>query len=185
MSQAGAAFGAGTSEPRGFGQRVLGAVRLEPHAWDEVVADAGALGQAALVVAAAAAAAAFAAGSHEGRAAALESGLGSLVSWLGFSGLLWAVANWFRHPLGFGAALRVVGFAMAPLVLVVLAAIPVDVVQGVVRLVAFALFLGALVAGTRQALRVETARAALVCLTAGLALVFLMLLVLVLESSGT
>jgi hypothetical protein len=176
MSQAEATFGAGEAGgARGFGQRVLGAVRLEPGAWHEIATEPGALGQAVLVVAAAAVAgAAVAAG--EGRMAAVESCVASLGFWLGFAGLLWAVANWFRHPLGLGAALRVVGFAMAPLLLVVLAAIPVEVVQSVVRLVAFALFLGALVAGTRQALRVETARAALVCVTAGLALVFLVTL---------
>lgn len=182
MGQVEAAFGveeAGSGTR--FGERLVGAVRLDPRAWDEIAADASALGQAALVAVAAAAALGVAA-SHAGRPAAVGSGLVGLVLWLGLSGLVWAVANWFRHPLGLGAALRVVGFAMAPLVGLVLAAIPIDVVQGVVRLVTFALFLGALLVGTRQALRVGMARAGLVCLTAALTGAFGILLLLALAS---
>jgi hypothetical protein len=180
MGQAEAAFGVGEAgATTGFGARLLGAVRLDPDVWDEIAADTGALGQAGLVVAAAAAASYVASGPGV-RSTVLATVLGSLVSWLGLSGLLWAVANWFRHRLGIGAALRVVGFAMAPLVGLALAAIPVDVVQGVVRLVTFALFLGALVVGTRQALGVETARAGLVCFTAALAGAFAIALVLAL-----
>jgi len=97
---------------------------------------------------------------------------------------LWAAANGLRHRLALGAALRLVGFAMAPLALIALAAIPIAHIQAAVRLLALALFFAALVAGTRQALRVETTRAALVCALAGLGLFLLTLAVVALTLPG-
>jgi hypothetical protein len=180
MSHAEVVFAAGSaSTRRSFGERVLGAVRLEPGAWDEIARDPGALGQALAVVAAAALASALSAAAAGPASAALSSGLGSLASWLAITGLVWAAANVLGHRLGVVTALRVVGFAMAPLALVVLAAIPVVPVQMVVRLIALALFFAALVAGMRQTLRVETLRATLVCALAGLALLFLVMLLAV------
>jgi hypothetical protein len=181
MSQAQVVFGAAEGgASRSFAARVAGAVRMEPAAWDEIARDGGALGQAALVALAAAAAGSLAAGSTGSTTAAVGSLLGSLVSWLLVAGLLWAAANGLGHRLGLGTALRVVGFATAPLALIVLAAIPSVPVQTLVRLVALTLFFAALVAGMRQALRVETMRAALVCATAGLALLFLTMFAVVL-----
>jgi hypothetical protein len=174
MGHAEAVFGAAPSgTSRSFVRRVAGAVRLDPDVWDEIGRDRGALGQALLVVVVAAATAGAASGAAR---ATLESALAGLGAWLVISGLLWGAANGLRHPLGLGAALRVVGFAMAPLALIALAAIPVLAVQCVARLLALALFFAALLAGTRQRLGVETMRATLVCATAGFGLLFLALL---------
>ncbi|HSJ96842.1 MAG TPA: YIP1 family protein [Myxococcota bacterium] len=182
MSHAEAVFGAGAESSRSFAERVRGAVRLEPEAWEEIARDGGALGQAAVVVLVAAAAGALAAASAGSATAAAGSALGSFGSWLAISVLLWAAASALRHRLQLGTALRVVGFAMAPLALNALAAIPAVPVQTVVRLLALALFFAALVAGTRQALRVETLRATLVCATAGLGLLFLAMLAVTLTA---
>lgn len=168
----------GAGEARSLVRRAVGAARLDPSTWAGIAADP-VPGQAALVVAAAAAANALAAGG----ASAPLAALGSLASWLLIAAALWAAANGLGHRLGIATALRLVGFAMAPLALLVLAAIPVAPVQAAVRLVALALFLAALLAGTRQALRVETMRATLVCATAGLGLVFLAMLVLAMTVS--
>lgn len=174
----------GSADPaasRSFLQRLLGAVRLEPAAWDEIVGNPGALGQAAIVALLASLAAGFAAGVGRTTATGLQGAIGTLLTWPMFGVVLWALANWFRHPLALGPAFRVVGFAMAPLALVVLAAIPIALLQTVVRLLAVALFFAALVVGTRQALRVETARAAFVCLLVGMILVFVSMLTVTLS----
>jgi hypothetical protein len=179
MREAEAAFGvAGAGAARPFAQRVIGAVRLDPETWDEIAGGDTGLGQAALVVLGSAAAASLAAASAISTRAAIESASSSLLSWLWMGAFLWVAANALGHRLRVGTALRVVGFAMAPLALLGLTAIPVPAVQAVVRLIALALFLAALVAGTRQALRVETMRAAFVCAIAGLAILLVLLTML-------
>jgi hypothetical protein len=174
---------ASTDRParRSFPQRLLGAVRLDPAAWDEIVRDPKALAQAAAVALVAALAAGVASGVGHTTATGVQGGVGTLVTCSLLGLVLWAIANWFRHPVGLGTAFRVVGFAMAPLALVALAAIPVALLQTLVRLVAVALFFAALVVGTRQALQVETARAAFVCLVVGMILIFASMLVVTLS----
>ncbi len=170
--------------PSSFWQRVIGAVRLEPGAWQEILDDAASGGQAAVVVASAALAAALASflGVEGALIAAIVSALSILSSWLILALLLWGLAHWFRHSMRAGDAFRIVGFSMAPLSLLVLVAVPVAPVQLVVRLVAFSLFFAALVGGTRQALRVETTRAAFVCVMTGLVTIFLLMLLLFLAA---
>jgi hypothetical protein len=170
--------------PRSFAQRVVGAVRLQAGPWNEIVADAGAFRQAALVVLGAALAGAFAARANASTTAALQSAVSTLSTWPLFSLFLWALANWFGHPLRIATAFAVVGFAMAPLALLALAAAPLAPLQMVVRLLALALFFAALVGGTRQALRVDSMRAAYLCLLVGLLTIFLSMLLLFLVASG-
>jgi len=177
MGHAEAVFGAeAAATPRPFVRRVIGAVRLEPEAWEEIARDGGTLGQAGMVALGAAVASSLVAAATEGASrSVVESCLATLAMWPLVAALLWAAANGMRHRLALGAAMRLVGFAMAPLALMALAAIPIAHLQAVVRLLALALFFAALVAGTRQALRVETTRAALVCALAGLGLFLLTL----------
>lgn len=172
--------------PSSFWQRVSGAVRLEPAAWQEVLDDPASIGQAGLVVTVAAAASALAAllGPEDPSNLAIRSVLSTFASWGIVASLLWGLSNWFRHSMRAGTAFRIVGFSMAPLVLLGFAAIPVAVVQMVVRLLAFSLFFAALVGGTRQALGVETTRAAFVCVMTGLVTVFLSMLLLFLAAGG-
>jgi len=186
MGHAEAVFGAeAAGAPRPFVRRVVGAVRLEPETWDEITRDSGTLGQAGMVALLAAVASGFVAAALEGASrAAVESCLATLATWPLVAGLLWAVANAAGHRLALGTALRLVGFAMAPLTLIVLAAIPIAHVQAVVRLLSLALFFAALVAGTRQALRVDTMRAALLCALGGLSLFFLTVVFVAYTVSG-
>lgn len=179
-----AAFGAAGGEGLSFAARVVGAVRLDPAAWDEIACERGALAQAALVVLLAAGASVTAAAHIAGPGAALESAIGSLASWPLIAGLLAGAARVLGHRLPFGTGLRLVGFAMAPLVLIGLAALRIDYVEAVVRMVALALFFAGLVAGTRQALGVETMRAALVCAGAGLGLVLMTMVAVALSVSA-
>jgi hypothetical protein len=186
MGHAEAVFGAdAAAEPRSFARRVVGAVRLEPETWDEITSDGGTLGQAGMVVLLAAAAGGLVAAALEGGSrAVVESCLATLATWPLVAGLLWAAANVAAHRLALGTALRLVGFAMAPLTLIGLAAIPIAPLQAVVRLLALALFFAALVAGTRQALRIDTMRAALLCALAGGGLFFLTVIVVAFTVSG-
>jgi len=164
MGHAEAVFGTEAVGTRPLARRVARAVRLEPDAWQEIARDSGALRQAALVAVGAAAASALEVAASKGGSLALALPFAAtLVTWPLVAALIWLIANGLRRRLGFASALRVVGFAMAPFALLVLAAIPIPPLQAVVRLVAWALFFAALVAGTREAARMDTARAALVC----------------------
>ena len=169
---------------RSFGQRVVGAVRLQAGPWNEIVADPAALRQAALVVLGAALAGAFAARATGSTTTALQSVVSTLSTWPLFSLFLWALANWFGHRLRIATAFTVVGFAMAPLALLALAAAPLAPLQMLARLLALALFFAALVGGTRQALRVDSTRAAYLCLMVGLLTIFLSMLLLFFLASG-
>lgn len=185
MGHAEAVFGTEAAPSRRLARRVLGAVRLEPQAWEEIAHDGGALGQAGLVALGAALASGAAAAASEGLTRQIvEGGLSTIASWPLVAACLWAAARLLQHPLRFATALRLVGFAMAPLALIALAAIPVPHLQAVVRLLALALFFAALVAGTRQALRIETKRATLVCAFAGVALFFVVLVAVAFSMSA-
>lgn len=174
MGHAEAVFGTEAGSARPLGRRVGRAVRLEPEAWNEIARDPRALRQAALVAAGAAAASALVATASEGATLAVALAFAStLVTWPLVATVIWLIAIGMRHRIGFASALRVVGFAMAPLALLVLAAIPLAPLQAVVRLLAWALFFAALVAGTREAARVDTMRAALMCTLAGVVLFLL------------
>jgi hypothetical protein len=160
---------------RSFMQRLGGAVRLDPGAFDEIAAEPSALLQAATVVLAAAAARAVAVSGIATSTDAALNGLRVLILWPAASMVLWGVAKWFGHRAGFGPLLRVVGFAMAPLALAVFQAVPLPTLVIIVSLLATALFFAALVIGVRQALRIDTGRAAFVCLATGLTLFFLLM----------
>ena len=69
--------------------------------------------------------------------------------------------------------LRAVGFAMSPLILVALVLVPNEWVRAGVMLVTYALLFGALVVAVRPALRVDTGRAAFVCILVALIIFFL------------
>lgn len=176
MGPAEALFGSEAPPSRRFLERVLGAVRLEPAAWEDIARDAGALGQAGIVVLGATLASSLIDAADKATLRDIaKSGLAMLALWPMVAASSWAAARMLGHPFRFATSLRLVGFAMAPLALNGLAAIPVPHFQAVVRLLAWALFFAALVAAMRQALRIETMRAALVCTLAGLTLLFVVL----------
>lgn len=167
----------GLPEPRvsgrSFGERLTGAMRLDSSVFDEVGDDAAALGQAAGVVACAAAARAVGAAMIGTQGEAVVGALGVFAFWPLATALIWGVGSWFGHPTSFARLLRVVGFAMAPLVLVVLIVIPNQWIQTLVSLSSFALLFATLAIAVRQGLRTDTGRAAFVCLVVAMIFVFL------------
>lgn len=169
---------------RAFAERLTGALRLDSSVFDEVADDAEALGQAAGVVACAAAARAIGAAMIGTQGEAVVGALGVFAFWPLAAALIWGVGAWFGHATSFARMLRVVGFAMAPLVLVVLIVIPNQWVQTLVSLSSFALLFATLAVAVRQGLRTDTGRAAFVCLVVAMIFVFLYFVAIYLAASS-
>jgi hypothetical protein len=177
MSEAGTQQVANGESPatgaRSFAQRFVGAFRLDGSVFEEVASDPGALGQAAGVAAIAAVVRAVGVLTATTSGEAVFGALSVFAFWPIASLLIWLAGNLLRCPSEFGRVLRVVGFAMAPLVLVALVLVPNEWFRGGVLLVTYALLFGALLVGVRSALRVDTGRAAFVCVVFALALFLL------------
>jgi hypothetical protein len=165
----------GAAGDRSFARRVLGVLRLEGKAYDDVATDRAALGQAAVVVVAAALANAIGVSAASPTDRAVLAAFRVVALWPLLAAVLWAIANWFGHPIGFQPLLRVVGFAMAPLIVLFLLLVPIEWVQITASLLATALFFAAVVVGVREALHVEMGRAAFVSLVAYLLVILLAL----------
>jgi hypothetical protein len=168
MSEAGtqqmASDGSPATAGRSFAQRFVGALRLDGSVYEEVANDAGAIGQAAGVAVAAAVARVIGVYSATTSGEAVFGGVSVLAFWPVAAFLVWAVGNLLKSPADLGRVLRVVGFAMAPLILVALLLVPNDWFRAGVLLVTYALLFAAFVVGMRQALRVDSGRAAFVCI---------------------
>lgn len=158
---------------RSFAQRFVGAFRLDGSVFEEVASDPAALGQAAGVAAIAAGVRAIGVLTATTSGQAVFGALSVFAFWPVAAVLIWLSGNLLRCPGEFGRVLRVVGFAMAPLVLVALVLVPNEWFRGGVLLVTYALLFGALLVGVRAALRIDTGRAALVCAIFAMALFFL------------
>jgi len=148
------------SEARSFAERAIGALRLDGATYEEIAQSPSALGQAAAIVAMAAVASVFASPERTTTMVALFSALAIASAWLLGAALIWVGA---RQQVPYSRLLRTVGFAMTPLVLVALEAVPLGPVRYAVAFLATALFVAALVVGTRHAVRVSTGTAALLC----------------------
>ncbi len=155
------------AEPRSFGDRLLGAVKLDPNVFEEVEHDLDAVGQAAGVVALA--------GIAQGLGAIHVSGLGavfaglfaSFAAWIIATAIVWAVGvKIFEHSSDFAELLRTLGFAWAPQILLVLGVIPLGPLGGLLWLGVLVLVLAAFVIAARQALDVTSGRAVLICVLA-------------------
>jgi hypothetical protein len=152
-----------------FGNRVLGALRLEAQTYEEVEADTGALGQALTVVVLAALSAGIgssiaAGGQGPGVVSAV---LVNLVLWFTWAFLTYLVGTRVlptpETQADVGQLLRTTGFAAAPGLFGVLGAVPL--VGNLVLLLAWLWQLAAMVVAVRQALDyTSTGRAVAVCL---------------------
>lgn len=120
--------------------RMIGAAFFSIDTYEEVERDPSLTGQAALVVFLAAVAAALGA-AGAGLMSALGIGLAALVGWLVWAGVTYVIGDKLLGGTAtWGEMLRTIGFAHAPGVLMILAAIPllgwgVDVVVGIWMLV--------------------------------------------------
>lgn len=164
MSEAGIPNTASTAPPSGrsFVERLLGVLRLDAAAYEDVASDPAALGQAAVVAAAAAI------GGAIGTEWGLFSGQGLVFMCLLFALwpisaiLVFALARWFGHTTDLMRVARLMGFARAPYVLLALAAIPIESVRVAVLFGSTALLLAIFVVAVRHALHTTTGRAAFV-----------------------
>jgi hypothetical protein len=155
---------------RSFGERLIGALKLDASVYDEVEHDPDALGQAAGVVALAAVAAALGSLPVGGGRALLLTLVSSFVGWLLGTAIIWGIGvKAMGHTSDYPELLRTLGFASAPQILLVLSILPLGPLRIVLSLAVFALTLVAFVVAVRQALDVSTGRAVGVCLLAVLA----------------
>jgi hypothetical protein len=163
---------------RSFPARLLGALKLDASVYEEVEHDPSALAQAALVVGLA--------GLARGIGALAQEGLGGVVAGLAGGFLIWGVCAaviWligvksFGYTSDFRELLRTLGFAAAPLLWLVIGAVPLELVARVAWPIAHGLAILALVIAARQALDVSTGHALWVCVLA-VALGLLVLLLL-------
>lgn len=151
--------------------RMAGAAFLDVNTYEEVEHDGTLTGQAALVVFLAAVAQALGQAGG-GLLDAAGSGAGALVGWLVWAGITYIVGDWILGGTAtWGEMLRTIGFAHAPGILMVLAAIPllgwgVELVVGVWMLIAG-------VIAVRQALDFGTGKALATVLLGWLAMGFL------------
>jgi Yip1 domain len=177
MSEAGTQKVVDDGEPvaagRSFAERFVGAFRLDGSVYEEVATDPGALAHAAGVVACVAAARAIGLASLTTPMQAGIEAVAAFGFWLILAALVWSVGRLLRHPGDFGRVLRAVGFAMSPLILVVLILIPNEWIRVGVMLVTYALLFGAIVVAVRPALRIDTGSAAFVCILVALILFFI------------
>lgn len=153
-----------TAAPRSFVERLLGALRLDASVYDEVEHDAGALPQAAGVVALAAVCAGVGS-AGAGGAGLVGAVVGAGIGWLVGAAVIWLVGvRLMEHSSDYPELLRTIGFASAPQLLLVLAAIPL--LGPIVRVAVVFWGLAAYVVAVREALDVQTGRAVLVCVIA-------------------
>jgi hypothetical protein len=150
---------------RSFGERLIGALKLEGAVYDEVEHDTDALPQAGIVVVLAAIASGIGAATAASSPGLISGMVGSLAGWLVSAAFVWFVGvRWMEHTSDYGELLRTLGFASAPQLLLVLSGVPI---LGVfVGLTALIWGLAAYVVAVREALDVETGRAILVCVLA-------------------
>jgi len=159
---------------RGFGARLLGALKLDASVYEEVEHDRGALGQAAGVVALAALAQGIGAASEGGLAVPLAGVLGAILGWFLATAVIWLVGvQLLGHSSDYPELLRTTGFASAPAVLAALLILPLGPLRGLLGFGIWLLSIVAYVVAVRQALDTGTGRAIAVVLLANVAALLL------------
>lgn len=154
-------FSDGEVPSRSFGERLLGALRLDATVYEEVEHTPDALGQAAGVVALAAIARSLGVPGEGGLIGGVAAGF---VGWLFGTAVIWLVGvKILQHSSDFQELLRTLGFASAPQVLYVLGVIPLGPLEPVLALAVFVLGIFAWVIAVRQALDITTGRSVAVC----------------------
>jgi len=150
-----------------FGDRLIGAAKLDVSIYEEVEADTSAMGQAMAVVALASIAAGIGSLRDAGISGLLMGTLGALVGWFIWAGLTYLIGTKMlpepQTQADMGEMLRTIGFASSPGLLRVLGLVPfvgplVWVITSIWMLLTF-------VVAVRQALDYQsTGRAVAVCL---------------------
>jgi len=150
-----------------FGQRIIGAARLDVNTYEEVEADTSALGQAMAVVVMASVAAGIGSLRTGGFGGLVMATLAALVGWFIWAGLTYLIGTKMlpepQTQADMGEMLRTIGFASSPGLLSVFGILPF--VGALVGLITSIWMLLAFVVAVRQALDYKsTGRAVAVCL---------------------
>jgi hypothetical protein len=155
------------SHRRSFLARTLGAIRLDASVFEEVEHDPRALWQAAVVVGMAGLARGIAALVADEVVGLVGSVVIAYLSWLFVCSLIWLVGVVVdRDTSTFVELLRTLGFAAAPILLLILGVIPALAYPPAVAPLVFAVHAAAavaLVVAARAALDVSTLRAVVIC----------------------
>lgn len=160
---------------RSLPERMIGAAMLDVSVYEEVEADQGATGQAALVVAIVAICSAIGA-SGAGSKGIIGALIGAFVSWIIWAALTWVIGTrLFNGTASFGELLRTLGFAMSPGVLYILGFIPV--LGGLIKFVVWIWTLVAGVIAIRQALDFDTGKAVLTALLSWIVVVVVSIII--------
>ncbi len=115
----------GGAAARTFGERLLGALRLDASVYEEVEHDTTALGQAAIVVLLASFSQGAAAFQEVGVGGALASIFGSFLGWGIGAGIVWVIGVKIMNCTSdYGELLRTLGFATVPGILGALGVLP-------------------------------------------------------------
>jgi hypothetical protein len=151
---------------RTFTERLVGAARLDAAVYEEVEADAGATGQAALVVLLSSVAAGIGSAAALGVRGTIVGTIGGFVAWVAWAALTYLIgARLMPEPqtrADLGQLLRTLAFAATPGVLRVVGAVPL--LRWPAFIVTSVWMLAAMVVAVRQALDyTSTARAIGVC----------------------
>ncbi len=163
-----------------FMQRIIRAMKLDIHLYEEVEADQGAMGQAMGVVILSSIAAGIGAIGQAGSTGILLGTLSALVGWFVWSYLTFLIGTKMlpepQTQSDLGEMLRTIGFASAPGLVRILGIIPG--LMGLVFLASGIWMLIAVVIAVRQALDYQsTARAVGVCLIGWIAQALIMAVV--------
>ena len=150
-------------------ERMVGAARLNAGTYEEVEADTGATGQAALVVVIASVCMALGAELHAGLLGVVMVAILRLVAWWVWALIAWQVGTRLlpgpATEADMGQLLRTLGFASAPGVAGIFALVPG--IEGVVGIVVFVWMVAAMVVAVRQALDYETTGRAIAVVVVG------------------
>jgi hypothetical protein len=183
MSTSGIGSGGGG---RSFGERLLGALKLDATVYEEVEHDPSAFGQAAVVVGLSSIAQGLGAFHDAGMGGSLAGFVGSFAGWFIGAGLVWLIGvKIMSCTSDYGELVRTLGFAAAPGMIGVLGLLPLGPALPLLGLAIFVLSTIAAVIAVRQALDVGTGRAVVVCILANLVPLALALVVgLLLAGAG-
>jgi hypothetical protein len=149
-----------------FGDRIVGAMKLDAATYEEIEADASAMGQAIGVIVIAAVASAIGSGRWVSVLALPMTTLGTLVGYLAWSLAIFLIGTKLMPEpstkADFAETFRVIGFATAPGIFNILAILPI--LGYVVQLIVFLWMIASMVVAVRQVLDYSTTmKAVLVC----------------------
>lgn len=165
-----------------FGQRVIGAIRLDPRTYEDVEADKNATSQALLIVIASSLSAALGTPGvwRAGPMGFVGAAVLELVAWVAWAFLIYYLGTHVfpgrQTRATPGELLRTLGFASAPGLARVLHAVPVT--RTIVFTLITAWMIAAMVVAVRQALDYETTTRAVVVCLAGWLLSFVIFMLL-------